>query len=90
MIFTLILEIYNYNNNKKNNTAYSCHLVGFIYGFCLLNTIYKPEDKYNYQKYLKFVGIIFISTITPMLLYDYITLTTAKENRFSNQCCYIG
>lgn len=90
MIFLITFEICNYEFNRKNNIAYNCHLVGFLYGFNICSCIHKPEIEYKYQIYIKNLGIAFIIVITPLMLYDYITLTTAKDNRYSNKCCFIG
>ena len=90
MFLILLIQILIYEYDRENNVAYYIHLIGYLYGINISFIIIKPKQEFSYNKYLKYFGLYFTLSLTSLFIFDYITLTSAKNNKYYNECCYIG
>lgn len=89
-LLTLVINLHEYFYHRSTNTAYEVHLIGFIYGFLISISIVKPHLVTQYHKYARMLSILILIVTSLWLLYQYISLDSAKHMRYREECCYIG
>ena len=90
LLIILICEIIFYLYFSKNGIAYSTHFIGLIYGFLIGNISFKPIKKFKYHSITKIISFALLLCLTAFFLIEYITLKTAKNKKYSHECCFIN